>query len=87
MRLATILALSSVFLICRADEIDDLARAEMKASNVPGLALAVVKDGKVVKIGTYGVSNLETGTPVTADTVFRVASMSKQFCSAATLSS
>lgn len=71
--------------IARADEIDDMARAEMKASNSPGLALVVVKDGKIVKIGTYGVANLETGTEVKPETVFRVASMSKQFCSAAAM--
>ncbi|MBC8065101.1 MAG: beta-lactamase family protein [Chlorobia bacterium] len=71
--------------IARADEIDDMARAEMKASNSPGLALVVVKDGKVLKIGAYGIANLETGSDVRQETVFRVASMSKQFCSAAAM--
>lgn len=85
MRSASFLLLLTLVGYVRADEIDDLAKAEMKASNAPGLALAVVKDGKVVKIGVYGVANVETGSPVKPETVFRVASMSKQFCSAATL--
>lgn len=71
--------------LVRADEIDDMVLAEMKASNSPGLALIAVKDGKVVKTGTYGIANLETGTGVKPETVFRVASMSKQFCSAAAM--
>lgn len=85
MRLAPILLLVTLTGYVQADEIDDLARAELKAANAPGLTLAVVKDGKVVKIGAYGIANLETKTTVTPETVFRVASMSKQFCSAAAI--
>ncbi len=81
--LLLLLALTSA--LVHADEIDDMVQAEMKSSNSPGLALAVIKDGKVIKQGVYGIANLETRTPVTPDTVFRVASMSKQFCAAAAI--
>jgi CubicO group peptidase (beta-lactamase class C family) len=43
----------------------------------------VVKDGKVVREQAYGIANLEHNVPATKDTVFRVASMSKQFAAAA----
>lgn len=69
----------------RADVIDDYIKGHMQADHVPGLSLAVVKDGKVVRAQGYGLSNLELGTPVKPETVFRIASMSKQFCSAVIL--
>lgn len=85
MRRFAILALVALACFVHADEVDDLALAEMKASNSPGLALVVVKDGKVLKQAAYGIANLETGTPATVNTVFRMASMSKQFCAAAAM--
>lgn len=85
MRRFAILALVALACFVHADEVDDLALAEMKASNSPGLGLVVVKDGKVLKQASYGIANLETGTPATVDTVFRMASMSKQFCAAAAM--
>lgn len=49
----------------------------------PGLAVAVVKDGKVVFSKGYGVSDVTSGAAVTPDTLFGIASISKSF--AATL--
>ena len=51
--------------------------------NVPGAALVVVADGKVQLVLPYGVRKEGTRKPVTADTVFRLASVSKTFASAA----
>ncbi len=82
MRHKLLLFVLALSVFARADEVDDMARSEMKASNSPGLALVVIQQGKIVKVGAYGVANLETGTAVKPDTVFRVASMSKQFCAA-----
>lgn len=42
-----------------------------------GLAVAVVEDGKLSFVRTYGVSDASTGAPVTAQTLFRWASVSK----------
>lgn len=47
--------------------------------DTPGVALAVVRDGKVVYSRGYGMANLEYSVPITATTVFHVASVSKQF--------
>ena len=45
----------------------------------PGLAIAVVKDGKVILERGYGYANLEHGVRITPATVFDIASVSKQF--------
>jgi len=50
--------------------------------DVPGIAVAVVKDGKVVLAEGYGKRNLESGAPVTADTLFAIASNTKAFTAA-----
>ncbi len=49
----------------------------MKEAKVPGLAAAVVKNGKVAWTGAYGWANREQKIPVTDDTLFQVASVSK----------
>lgn len=78
----TFLASSSLVI---ADRVDDIANAAMKQVKSPGMAIAVIKDGQVVKIGTYGFANLEHNTRVTSKTVFEIGSVTKQFWSAALL--
>jgi CubicO group peptidase (beta-lactamase class C family) len=50
---------------------------------IPGLSLAVMQGGRIVRAKGYGFANIETATPVTADTVFRIGSITKQFTGAA----
>lgn len=78
---ASPLALCLFFLThcARADVVDDLVKAEMARQQIPGLALAVVKDGKLTKAAGYGLANVAEKTPVQPDTVFRIASVGKQF--------
>ncbi|WP_426062298.1 serine hydrolase domain-containing protein, partial [Hymenobacter sp. B1770] len=59
-----------------------MARA-LKAFDVPGLAVAVVKDGQVVLSKGYGVRSLATKEPVDANTLFGIASNTKAFTTAA----
>ncbi len=61
-----------------ADSVDDYLRREMALRQIPGLALAVARDGEVVRVSSYGQANVETGTPVTAESVFAIASLDKQ---------
>jgi CubicO group peptidase (beta-lactamase class C family) len=53
--------------------------AEFNRDDSPGLAVAVVRDGRVVFAKGYGLANLEHRIPITPSTVFDVASVSKQF--------
>src|SRR5579871_524591 len=68
-------------------DIDPLVSAMVerarKEFNVPGMAVAIVKDGHVVLAKGYGVRKLGDSAPVTADTLFGIASNSKAFTSAA----
>jgi CubicO group peptidase (beta-lactamase class C family) len=49
----------------------------MKQFNVPGVGIAVIYDFKIVATYTYGVADVETGAPVTTETMFQAASISK----------
>jgi CubicO group peptidase (beta-lactamase class C family) len=61
------------------DSLDEYIRDGMKDWNIPGLAIAIVKDGKVVMMKGYGVRDLETKQPVDENTLFMIASNSKLF--------
>jgi len=58
---------------------DEFVEAAMTSWRVPGLALAVVKDGKVVLAKGYGLRNAQAKLPVTADTLFAIGSSTKAF--------
>ncbi|MFT3869559.1 MAG: serine hydrolase [Nibricoccus sp.] len=66
----------------QADDVDDYIAAQMSRQHIPGLSLAVLKDGKPVKMQGYGIANLELGTPATPETVYQIGSVSKQFIAA-----
>ena len=67
--------------LAQADKIDDIVVAEMKRTNTPGVAIAIMKDGKPIKIKGYGYANLEHKVPVKPETVFQSGSVGKQFTS------
>jgi len=48
-------------------------------AHIPGMVWGVVKDGKLVHVKGAGVQNIDTRRPVTPDTLFRIASMTKAF--------
>ncbi len=60
-------------------------RQWMTDNHVPGLVWGVVKDGELVHVEALGVADVATGRAVTADTAFRIASMSKAFTARAAL--
>jgi CubicO group peptidase (beta-lactamase class C family) len=66
-------------------EIDDLAEAFLEETAVPGLSIAIAKDGNLVYAKGYGVADPDTGESVTTESRFRIASVSKTFTSAAIL--
>ncbi len=63
--------------------IDTLVARSMKAFDVPGIAVAVIKDGKVIHSKGYGLRSLRTGQPTDENTIFGIASNSKAFTAAA----
>lgn len=84
-RLLAIWALIGLVPCLHADAIDDIVRANMERERIPGIAVGIIDGDLPPQFRTYGIANLETDTPVTTRTVFKIASMSKAFAAAATL--
>ena len=59
--------------------IDDYITDLMECRGMPGATLAIARADEVLMTKGYGLANLDTGEPVTADTVFPIASVSKSF--------
>ena len=77
--------LSSAALAQSTDKVDDYVQGVMKERKIPGIALLVVQDNKVVLSKGYGFSNVELQVPVKPETVFQSGSMGKQFTAAAVM--
>lgn len=81
-RLAAAVALLLAAGLVRADAVDEYLRREMTARSIPGVGLAIARDGEVVRTGSYGLAHVETGSKVTSDSVFAIASLDKQITAA-----
>ena len=60
-------------------EFEDMAQQLVANQRIPGLAMAIVQDGRVVSARGYGITDMRAAEPVDAHTVFRLASLSKAF--------
>jgi CubicO group peptidase (beta-lactamase class C family) len=65
--------------------IDRYLQEEMRRQNIPGLSLAVVKNGKALYIKSYGVATLEHGVATKPQTVYQIGSIGKQFTAVAVM--
>ena len=65
--------------------LDDSVRAFISRLKIPGAAIAVAQNGRIVKSAGYGIANLELRTSVTDSTVFEIGSISKQFAAEAVM--
>jgi D-alanyl-D-alanine carboxypeptidase len=63
-------------------KVDELANDVLKKIPLAGMAIGVMHDGHLILAKGYGMENLEDGTPVRPDTVFRIGSITKQFTAA-----
>jgi D-alanyl-D-alanine carboxypeptidase len=63
-------------------QIDTAVQNFMRTAKVPGVAVAVLKNGNLLYENVYGISNLELNTPVKRNTVFELASVTKQMTAA-----
>ncbi len=62
-----------------SEKIARLTQEAMEAFHVPGMAVGILHQGRTVYAAGHGVRNTATGAPVTADTVFEIASLTKAF--------
>jgi CubicO group peptidase (beta-lactamase class C family) len=59
--------------------VDDYLHAVMEKNQVPGMALAIVRDGKLERLSAYGLADLESEAKVGPETAFQLASVTKAF--------
>ena len=64
-------------------QIDSITEKALKTFDVPGIAVGVVKDGKIIHAKGYGVRSLQSNLKVDEHTLFGIASNSKAFTAAA----
>jgi len=65
--------------------IDAVLERDIAAGKLPGAVLAIARDGKLVSLKAYGYRDKAAGTPMTTDTIFSIASMTKPMTAVTTL--
>lgn len=80
------IAIALLFLVSQrvaaADPVDEIVNAELKRQGAPGVSVAIVKEGNIVKAEGYGLANAELNVRATPQTVYQIGSVSKQFIAA-----
>jgi D-alanyl-D-alanine carboxypeptidase len=77
--LAAIIVAQPSSVVAQNNNVDDLIEAEMHKQNIPGLSLVVIKDGQIIKAKGYGLANIKLKIQAKPETIYRIASVSKQF--------
>ena len=81
--ITTLITTTFCFAQISEKQIDELVEKTIRNFDVPGISVAIVKNGKVVLAKGYGVKSILTKEKVDANTLFGIASNSKAFTSAA----
>jgi CubicO group peptidase (beta-lactamase class C family) len=87
---AILLSSSGVMVRGSGDEelsakVDAAVEAQRSTQKIPGVSLAVCRDGRVVKAASYGLGNVEWNVAVTPQTIFQTGSVGKQFTAMAVM--
>ncbi|VXC59988.1 serine hydrolase domain-containing protein [Chryseobacterium sp. 8AT] len=75
----------SISAFSQTDSIDVFIQGQMQKRRIPGLELAIVRNGKIVKTGFYGLANIQDSIPVSSKSVFTINSITKAFVGVAIL--
>jgi CubicO group peptidase (beta-lactamase class C family) len=76
-RLFPILSFLFVVFHSHAQDLDDFIRSQMQKRGIPGLSLAIIQNGKILKAQSYGFIGKDKKVPVTTNTLFQAVSVSK----------
>jgi D-alanyl-D-alanine carboxypeptidase len=68
-----------------SSRIDDMARAQVHAGRVPGIAIGIVENGRIVYARGFGFGTVAKHVPMSPDTEFYVGALTRQFTAAAIL--
>jgi CubicO group peptidase (beta-lactamase class C family) len=80
--IGALLLLAAAADVAGADRVDEYVAAEMARQKIPGLSLAVVRDGALERARGYGLANLELGVAASERTIYQSGSLGKQFTAA-----
>jgi CubicO group peptidase (beta-lactamase class C family) len=69
----------------KPDTVEDCLRRQMKELHIPGMQVAVIRHGKIILEGVYGIADLQDSIPVTKTTVFPINSITKAFTGVAVM--
>lgn len=81
---ATVAALALPWCV-RADAVDELVHGYLQRHQVPGISIAICRDGRVERAAGYGEANVELGVAATPETVYQTGSVGKQFTAMAVM--
>ena len=73
------------FLDDRLQRIDNAINAEVSIGKIPGAVALIMKDGDVAYHKSFGFADIDSGTPMQIDSIFRIASMTKAITSVAAM--
>src|SRR6202158_1677332 len=73
------------FSAAKLQHVSDYIRSEIAADTMPGAVILIQQHGKPVYFESFGVRDVESRRPMTADTIFRIYSMSKPITSVAAM--
>src|SRR5690242_11889193 len=71
--------------VAKADRVDDYIRTQMQKKGIPGISVAVIQRGKVLKFKAYGYADIENSVPMTTRAVYPIASITKTFTATAVM--
>jgi CubicO group peptidase (beta-lactamase class C family) len=66
-------------------KVDEVVRSQMEEQKIPGVSLAVMRDGKIIKATGYGLASIELNVPVAPDMLFHSGSLAKAFTATAVM--
>ena len=66
-------------LFAQPDSMDVFVKSQMQKRGIPGLQMAIVKNGAIIKTANYGWANVQDSIPVSDQTVFTINSITKAF--------
>jgi len=75
----------TVTALAQEERVDEFVKSEMEKQRIPGVAVAIVKSGRIVLAKGYGLANVEHQVPVKPETIFQSGSVGKQFTATAVM--
>lgn len=77
--IVVIISTFSISIYGQMDSVDVFIKTQMEIRRIPGLQLAIVKNGKIIKTANYGLANVQDSIPVNNNTIFPINSITKAF--------